>query len=114
MVNAKLALGATGDFFVTAEISGIELLQSDAGEAIQVKGTIDADHFKRAWMQIGAGENPGAWKFVGQKRKYPIRGGVLGTVPITEFAGAELWQLVINVEHKNGVTKSARYPVRIK
>lgn len=114
IVNAKAALGVEAGFFVSAEITGVDPVETDAGTVLHIKGTIDADSFKRAWMQIGPGENPGAWKYVGQKRKYPIHDGVLGVVPVAEFAGADLWQIVINVEHKNGVSKSARYPVRLK
>ncbi len=113
MIDARAALGVDPDFFVTAEISGVDFVQSESSSALHVNGTIDANGFKRAWMQIGPGENPGAWKYVGQKRKYPIRNGTLGVIPISAFKGADVWQVVINVEHSNGVRKSARYPVKI-
>lgn len=114
MVNAKAALGVEAGFFVTAQITGVDPVETETGTVLQINGTIDSDHFKRAWMQIGPGENPGTWKYVGQKRKYPIHDGVLGVVPVSEFAGADVWQIVINVEHKNGVSKSARYQVRLQ
>jgi hypothetical protein len=113
MVNAKAALGVEPGFFVTAVITGVEPVETEAGTVLHIKGTIDSDGFKRAWMQIGAGTDPGAWKYVGQKRKYAIQDGVLGVVPLTEFSGSDVWQVVINVEHRNGITKSTRYPVRI-
>ena len=53
-------------------------------------------------------------RFVGQKRKYPIRDGVIDKIPIAQFAGADKWQIVVNVEHKNGIVKRARYPVTIR
>ena len=92
-IGIRPASGALG-----AEITGVDPVQSDAGTVLHVLGTIDADGFKRAWMQIGAGENPGNWKFVGQKRKYAIQDGVLGVVPLAEFSGADVWQVVINVD----------------
>lgn len=113
MVNAKAALGVGAGFSLTAQITGVEPVETETGTVLQIKGTIDSDGFKRGWMQIGPGENPGSWKYVGQKRKFPIRDGVLGTVPLTEFAGADVWQIVMNVEHKNGVQKSARYQIRL-
>jgi len=114
MVNATAALSVEPDFFVTAEITGVEKVQTQAGTILHVKGTIDADGFKRAWMQIGAGDNPGTWKYVGQKRKHVIRDGVLGVIPLGEFSQSGTWQVVINVEHQNGIRKSARYPVNIQ
>lgn len=115
MLNATAALSANAGFSIKAEITALQLQQPENGpELIRVVGTIDASDFKRAWMQIGAGENPGGWKYVGQKRKYPIINGTLGTIPVSEFAGAETWQVVVNVEHHNGVVKSARYPIKIK
>ena len=113
MVTASAAANLDPDFFVTADITGVELVDADGAQILQIKGTIDADKFKRAWMQIGSGSNPETWKFVGQKRKYPIRDGVLGYVPLAEFSGADVWQIVINVEHRNGERKSDRHPVRI-
>jgi hypothetical protein len=114
MLNAQAAMSVEPGFFVTADITGIQLVQAETGDVIHVLGSIDASSFKRAWMQIGPGETPGGWRYVGQKRKYAIHDGVLGTIPITQFAGNELWQIVINVEHSNGVVRRARYPVRIK
>ena len=113
MVNARAALTVEPDFYMTADITGVELIDIDGRENIRVVGTIDAAAFKRAWMQIGPGENPGGWKYVGQKRKYPIHDGTLGTIPLTEFFGSELWQVVINVEHVNGIVKRDAFPVNI-
>jgi hypothetical protein len=114
MVNAQAALSVDADFSITAEITSLEPVPQEAPQFIRVKGTIDASAFKRAWMQIGPGENPGGWRYVGQKRKYPIVDGTLGTIPINQFTGSELWQVVINVEHRNGVVKSAAFPIKIK
>lgn len=114
MVNAQAALSVDPDFSITAEITALEPVPKEGPEFIRVIGTINASGFKRAWMQIGPGENPGGWRYVGQKRKYPIIDGTLGMIPINQFSGSELWQVVINVEHRNGVVKRAVYPIRIK
>ena len=65
-------------------------------------------------MQIGAGENPAVWKSVGQKRKLAIENGTISTIDLSEFAGSELWQVLVNVEHRNGVIKKVVRPLRIK
>ncbi len=114
MVDARAALAVDDGFFLKAEITSAGYEQPGDSKLIQVRGTIDADRFKRAWMQIGPGDNPGGWKYVGQKRKYPIRDGVLGVIPVSAFQGYDVWQVVINVEHGNGVVRSARHTLDLR
>jgi hypothetical protein len=115
MLDARTALSVDPQFFVTAAIDRAQLVQVEGGGSrLRIIGTADAEMFKRAWLQIGAGENPASWKSVGSKLKFPVRNGTLGSIPRREFRGSELWQLVVNVEHKNGTVKRAVYPVRFK
>jgi hypothetical protein len=110
----QAAMNADGANFVTAEITGLEPVQTEAGTVLNVKGTIDASEFKRAWLQIGEGEKPDKWKYVGQKRKYAIHDGVLSVIPLGEFTDSGVWQVIVHVENRNGTRKSATYPIRIK
>jgi subtilisin family serine protease len=114
LLDARTALSVDPDFFVTAAIDGVQLVESEGRNKLEVTGTADAQVFKRAWMQIGAGEKPGAWKSVGQKVKFPVRKGTLGRIDFSAFAGSKLWQVVVNVEHKNGTVKRAAYAVRLR
>ena len=114
MVDAKAALSVDPDFFIKAEISGLEFLQTEEADQIRVVGSIDAQAFKRAWLEIGAGENPRRFKAVGQKRKRAIENGTLSTIDLDEFNGSDLWQVVVNVEHRNGVIKRVVRPLRIQ
>jgi len=113
IINARAALSVASDFHVVARITRVELAPAGAPTSAQVWGTIDATHFKRAWLQIGPGENPGAWRFVGQKRKLPIRDGQLATIPLDNFAPSGPWTIVVNVEDSNGVIKRDKFLVRI-
>jgi hypothetical protein len=117
-VSPASAQGADGSadakFFLEADITGVELVEIDKRDVLRVIGTIDASSFKRAWMKIGAGDKPETWKYVGQKRKYPIHDDTLGKIPLTEFYGSELWQVVINVEHVDGTIKSDTFQVKVK
>lgn len=113
MINPRAALAAAPDFRMRAEITRVELTPAGAPTAAQVFGTIEATHFKRAWMQIGPGENPSAWRFVAQKRKLPIRDGQLASIPLSDFAPSGPWTVVVNVEDKNGVVKRGKYLVQI-
>jgi subtilisin family serine protease len=115
MVNAQAALAADPQFAITAEITGAKVEQTeDGGGFVRVTGSIDAPDLKRAWMQMGPGENPGAWRFVGQKRKYRIANGTLGTIPLREFTEGGIWQIVINVEDRSGIVRRAAYPIRVE
>lgn len=114
MVDARAALGVDADFFIRADITGLQAMPAEAPQLIQVVGTVDASEFKRAWLQIGPGENPSAWRYVGAKLKFPIIDGALASIPLSQFAGNDLWQVMVNVEHKNGVTRRDLFPIRIK
>lgn len=114
MVNARTALAADPGFAVTAELSSAEPVTIDGVLEVHVRGTIDAPQFKRAWVQIGEGEDPRRWKAVGQKRKYAIHDGVIARISLAEFQGGDLWQVVVSVEDKNGVVKRDRLPLRIR
>ncbi len=114
LVFTQSAMSANSADYVTAEITGLEPVQTEAGTVLNVRGTIDASEFKRAWLQIGEGEKPDKWKYVGQKRKYAIHDGVLSVIPLGEFTDSGVWQVVVHVEHRNGTRKSATYPIRIK
>jgi hypothetical protein len=111
MIDAQAALSVDPDFSVTAEISQVQVPDGGRVGTVFVNGTVDANEFKRAWMQVGPGENPRTWTFVGPKHKFPVRSGTIGLVPGSVFAGGGLWQIVVNVEHRNGVVKRAAYSV---
>jgi subtilisin family serine protease len=113
MINPRAALAVAPDFRVVAKISRVELAPAGAPVAAQVWGTADATRFKRAWLQMGQGENPSAWTFVGQKRKLPIRDGQLATIPLATFVQNGPWTVVVNVEDKNGVVRRDKFLVRI-
>jgi len=113
MINPRAALVVAADFHVVARITRVELTPAGAPTAAQVWGTADATHFKRAWLQMGPGENPDLWLFVGQKRKLPIRDGQLASIPLSTFTQNGPWTIVVNVEDKNGVVRRARFLARI-
>ncbi len=115
MLDAKTALSVDPEFFVTAAIDRVRFVTLESGASrVRIIGTVDAEVFKRGWLQIGTGENPREWKSVGRKLKFPIRNGLIGSIARREFSGSELWQVVVNVEHKNGTVKRAVYPVEFK
>jgi hypothetical protein len=114
MLDASTALRVGPDFFVEASIDSVQLVTVDKLTVYQVKGTADAENFKRAWLQIGSGENPGSWKYVGSKLKFPVKSGMLASIPPGAFRGSVLWQVLINVEHKNGTVRRSVYSLEIE
>ena len=113
MLDARAALSVDADFSIDVKIDEISFIENESGGELQVLGTADADSFKRAWLQVGAGDEPARWVFAGQKRKLPIRGGVLGTIPLSQLGDADVWQVVVHVEHRNGVVRSHRRTIRL-
>ena len=109
LVDARAALAASKDFFIEVAVEGVEVIQDDSGLAVQVNGTADADDFRRAWIEVGAGEEPASWKRVISRIREPVDAGILGQIPANEFQGAPVWFIRLTVEHRNGATREARF-----
>lgn len=104
---------AETDYHIDVTIDRVTFVDDDSGGRLDVLGTIDADRFKRAWVQIGAGETPKRWTYAGQKRKRPIHDDVLAKIPLSSLSSNDLWQVVVYVEHSNGEVRSASKAVRL-
>jgi len=76
---------------------------------MRVKGTTDADQFKKAWIEIGAGENPTSWTKAVDKIKKPVRDGVLGDFGIDILRSSPKWVIRLTTEHKNGRVRETRF-----
>lgn len=112
LVDARAALAHLAEkpeFFVTARIRDVAVASRDGGQVVRVLGTADADGFRRAWLELGAGREPTAWKRVGAELEAPVRDGVLGEIPAREFAGSPVWQLRLVTEHRDGSRREARF-----
>ena len=113
IIDARAALKAPKDYFLFAGISRVEVVQSRGVQAVRVHGQADANGFKSASIEIGAGEAPAKWKLVGNANKSADPDGVLGDIPATNFAGAPVWQLRVIVTHSNGSTREARFKLNL-
>ncbi len=111
LLDAAAALKADPKFHVDAAIDGVGVVNK-GGPQVRVTGTADADKFKRAWIEIGKGENPGRWKKVAQVRK-AVQGGTLGDIPAAEFGGAKEWVIRLVVEHRNGRKRENRFILKL-
>ncbi|MFN3231042.1 MAG: S8 family serine peptidase [Alphaproteobacteria bacterium] len=109
VVDAASAMAADPSFFIESRISGAGVEQPGGKYVMRVKGTTDADAFKRAWIEIGAGENPTSWQKVVDKIKKPVKGGVLGDFGIDVLRSSPKWVIRLITEHENGKRRETRF-----
>ena len=114
LLNAAAALQADPNFYITAELTGVNVTQQGNQQFLQVLGTATADHLKRAWLEIGTGKNPTQWNRVSQDETKSVKQNVLGTIPATAFQGSSIWIIQLMVEHQNGKSREARFDLRLE
>jgi subtilisin family serine protease len=112
LVDAVAALGADADFFIQAHISSVEVMQTDKGTAVQIRGTAHANQLSGYEIALGAGEEPEIWKTMVAGSK-PVEGGILGTIEAKHFKEALVWMLRLKVIHKNGDTREYRFRLNL-
>ncbi|MCI0607202.1 S8 family serine peptidase, partial [bacterium] len=114
LLNASAALQADPNFFITAEISGVNVIAEGGTQSLQVQGTADADTMKRYWLEIGAGANPAQWKRIAPDHAQATRANVIGTIAASEFQGSPAWIIKLVVEHQNGKSREARFDLKLE
>ena len=113
LVDARAALAADPGFFVEAEIVEAKVVQAAGATVVEVMGTADADRFRGARVDLGAGKAPPSWRAVGTALSRPVRGGVLAAIPAQAFAGAKEWTVRLVVEHENGSRREMRFLITL-
>jgi hypothetical protein len=113
LLDAEAALKADPAFFVEGAIAGMSVVQVAGQPAVRVTGTANADRLRRAWVEIGEGENPTAWKKVTDDVTRPVDNGTIGDIPAANLGGAKVWTVRVMVEHQNGRTRQARTILRL-
>jgi subtilisin family serine protease len=107
IINAAAALSIDRDHFIDALISGVSVVEENGEVQLVLSGTANADDFRRARIEIGAGESPDSWKRVGDEIEEPVVDGQLGTIPAEEFAGSTQWVLRLVTEHDDRTEREA-------
>jgi subtilisin family serine protease len=112
LLDARAALAADRNFFVTAQVSGVTVVNDPKGAQVEVQGTADADAFASAEVELGAGEAPAAFKQV-LTISGPVKSAALGRIPASNFAGSTVWIVRLVVHHKNGRDREARFRLQL-
>ncbi len=113
LLDAGGAMQADPEFFVEASITDVQVVEKKGKAYVQVLGTADANKLKRAWIEIGAGDEPKKWKKVAGAIKKPVKLGVLGEIEGKHFQGASKWTLRVISEHKKGRKREGRYVINL-
>lgn len=113
MLDASEALKADPEFFLITKITGVKVIQEGNQVFLGVLGTVDADELSEAWIEIGAGKNPGEWKRVSKKIKTAVKKGQLDAIPAQEFGGAKHWIIRLIGKHRNGKQREARFNLQL-
>ncbi|MGH6785744.1 MAG: S8 family serine peptidase [Novosphingobium sp.] len=107
MVDARAALDLSPGFRLDAAIAGVEVVQGPSGPVVRINGTIAADRFGSARLEIGAGREPAQFKTVASGLKPGA--GALADVAAANFVGSPLWTIRLVVRHENGTEREARF-----
>jgi hypothetical protein len=113
IIDAVAALKAPRDYFLFAGLNRVEVTRKGNAQAVRVRGTANANAFKAAHIEIGAGENPTSWKRTGAVQKNAGPDGVLSDIPAAAFAGSKVWQIRVIVTHRSGATREARFKLNL-
>ncbi len=115
LLDAQAALQADPAFYIDAEIDSVQAVRTPKGIHLQVQGKAVANEFRKAWIELGAGESPTQWKAVsGAVLKQPVENGVLMNIPLDAVRGASQWTIRLITEHRNGRHQENRYNLKLQ
>jgi subtilisin family serine protease len=113
IIDAKAALKAPNDYFLFAGVSRVEVISKGNAQVVRVHGQADANAFRSATIELGAGEAPTSWKSLANVTKNAGPDAVLADIPAAAFRGSAVWQVRLIVTHANGEVREARYKLNL-
>jgi len=106
-LNAVKALKADPDYFLTAKVDRVEVVEVDGEVLIQVVGTAASNDLDDYEIQLGQGENPTEWNTVFDDDDNVVD-GVVGQFGTSVFTDVGKWTVRIVVKDDDGRVKEAR------
>lgn len=113
LLDARAALKADPEFFLTTQINGVEVITQGGKPAVKVNGAVLSNGLGAVWLEIGRGEQPGSWKKVTDESSSTVDGGQLGIIPAGEFQGAPVWVIKVKARHKNGTERESWFKLSL-
>jgi len=105
-LNALKALRADPDYYLTAKVDEVLVVEDDGDMFIHVVGTAAGSDLDEYEIQLGHGENPTEWKRVYDDDE-SIVDGVVGRFPVSAFTDVGTWTVRIVIKDDQQ-TKEAR------
>lgn len=112
-LNIEAALAADPAYFVESALIAAAPAMSGNRQVLRVTGTAQANRFRTAYLELGAGENPTEWRRVGTALNQAVEAGAVGELEPALFSGSPVWTLRLIVEHADGTRREARYRLNL-
>jgi hypothetical protein len=113
LLDARAALAADPNFFITARIANAAAAKKDGGVMLEVSGTVAADKLKRAWIEAGPGPSPKTWTKVSEDLTAGVSDKAIALIAPSHFKGRKEWTLRLVVEHENGAKRESRFNLNL-
>jgi subtilisin family serine protease len=113
LLDGQAALSADPAYFLESRIDGIKIIKKGGKAFLRVSGTIDADQFKGARIQLGKGSAPKKWLQVNKLLDKVVKDGILMDLPAGFFKGAKEWTIRIITEHGSGAKRESRFKLKL-
>ena len=113
LLDARAALSADPDYYITARISGVKVVKVKDQLALRISGSADANNLAQARLQLGPGEKPEKWYSVKSVISEPKIETSLMVLPAKVFQSAPKWTLKLIVEHADGTKREATFALSL-
>ncbi len=111
LINVSAALAADPKFFLTADIQQAEVESGLAGKQLIITGSVDADEFDVASIELATMDYPTDWIRVTEVLEAPVRNGILARIDGKYLRGADDWIVRVRAQHANGMIRETRMAV---
>jgi subtilisin family serine protease len=137
-IDLKAAFAADPAFFVEARITAVEVVRGDAGARLKVRGTVDADVFAGAYLEVAPGDAPpepapaaeapaageagelaaaeaapSPWREAVPSFASPVRDAEIADLDASSL-GPGVWTLRLVAVHENGRQREARAVIELE
>ncbi|QDT97141.1 S8 family peptidase [Gimesia aquarii] len=114
-LNAAKALKADSDHYLGTKILKVSSRNQNGQRTLVVPGEASGTQFKRRWLQLAFGTNPGDsdWQTI-TVNEVPVNNGILGEIPGTLLNRRGTWTIRSTVQDSRGTVRQAQVTIRIK